>query len=186
MKAILGAVLAGVLVFVWGAVFWTSGFADGQFKESANDASLGATMQALMAEPGTYYVPGGDMDSEEFTTLHRNGPVALIHIQAGSEPMQGSTFALGFAHNLLVAFLAMLLLRMAAPALPSYGARLGFVVLIGITLTVSTHLGETIWWPVSGGYALVQSIYALGGWLIAGLVLAWAVTGKSGGTDLHD
>lgn len=172
-RFILGTLIAAVAGFVWGAVFWMSPLPNNTIGQAKSDTLLGAELKLTLNETGVYYLPSGDPGSEDFQKLHRAGPIAMIFFQReGAEPMAGSTFAAGFVHGWVSIALAAVLLGIALPALGGYASRVGFVTLIGVTSSVFSDIGGTVWWPIPLDWAIIMSIYAVVFWLIAGLILA--------------
>lgn len=54
----------------------------------------------------------------------------------------------GFVLNRLAITLIAVAPRRAAPALPRYAQRVGFVVLVGLAATVLTEIGDAVWWEI--------------------------------------
>ncbi|HUG82286.1 MAG TPA: hypothetical protein VML01_11530 [Bryobacterales bacterium] len=63
-------------------------------------------------------------------------------------------------------------MKLAAPALPSYGAVLKFTALAGLTATVMIDFGDPVWWLNSWGWKFHMAAYHVVSWIITGLVLA--------------
>ena len=78
-------------------------------------------------------MPGFDQDPETVERLFEQGPVAFVHMLAvdGRPQVDASVMIGGFILNLLAIVLIAALLKIAAPALPTYAARVGFVALAG-------------------------------------------------------
>lgn len=172
-RFVLGTVIAAVVCFVWGAVYWMSPMATGTFKQAKSDSLLGAELKLTLGETGVYFLPGAAQGTEEYAKAHREGPIALLFFQReGAEPMAGSTFAAGFAHGWVTIALIAVLLGLALPALSSYASRVGFVTLAGVASGVFSHIGGTVWWPIGLDWGLLQLGYHIGFWLLAGVILA--------------
>ena len=86
--------------------------------------------------------------------------------------IDGAAMGKGFVLVLVSVGLLSLLLRQAAPALGSYGARVGFVVLAGLVAAVFLDIGDTVWWFLSVEWQLYRALYTVSAALVAGLVLA--------------
>ena len=172
-RYILGGLLTAIAMFVWGAVFWMSPVPTSVMQTATDDVALGQALKAQMPASGTYFVPGMQDDHEAMTRLHEAGPVAMIHIQVeGSPAMDPKVFIKGLIHLFGMALLIGWLLELSANSLGSYGRRVGFVVLLGVTASFTYDLGSTIWWPVAMPWALVGVLYTVVNWTIAGLILA--------------
>ena len=172
-RYVLGSLLAAAAMFVWGAVFWMSPIPMSVMKTSSDDAALGQALNSYIPETGTYFVPGMSEDHAAMERLHEAGPVAMIHIEReGSPAMDPKVFIKGLIHLFGMALLIGWLLELSANSLGSYGRRVGFVVLLGVTASFTYDLGSTIWWPVAMPWALVGVLYSVVNWTIAGLILA--------------
>ncbi|HYE97034.1 MAG TPA: hypothetical protein VD962_12570 [Rubricoccaceae bacterium] len=172
---LLGAVLAAVVLFLFGFVVWGLMPVD-PFSTVSDEPALSQTLVQVLPASGVYLLPDEGDTEEEFaaaTEAMRRGPLAMVFFRReGVEPMAPAVFALGFLHMFVTALLLGLVLRQAAPALPSYGARVAFVALLGLTAAVWARLGEPIWWHFPWGFHLLYFFSDLLSWTLAGLVLA--------------
>jgi hypothetical protein len=101
------------------------------------------------------------------------GPLARVNIVHSPGPaMAPSIFVYGFLHNFVACFLIGLLLLKAAPVLATYGARVGFVLLAGVTTAFFVEIAAVIWWRMPLINQLLSALYDVLAWLIAGLILA--------------
>lgn len=177
---ITGSFLAAVAMFIFGAVYWSSPVLSAGARDVGDDAAVQAILRQTFPETGLYWIPGNDLyaeDAELYTRLHEAGPVAMINItQSPGAPMGASTFIFGFVHEWVVCLLIGLLLVLVAPALEGYGARVGFVTLMGLTMAVFVDLGAVIWWRMPLAFQLVDGVYNVVAWSLAGLVLARFIT----------
>lgn len=175
-KLFAGSLLAAVAVFIFGAVYWSSPVMSAGAREVADDAAAQVILREAFPETGIYWVPGMNLyaqDAERYNALHEAGPAAMINIvQEPGPPMASSTFVAGFLHEWIVCFLIGLLLLRVAPALPSYGSRVGFVTLAGFVMAVFVDFGAVIWWKMPLAFQLVDGLYNVIVWLLAGLVMA--------------
>lgn len=173
-QLLLGSLLAAVALFIWGAIFWMSPIASSVLGHATDDEAAGRALLESFPESGTYVVPSEKNDESTFTRLHEAGPIATIHVRReGAPAMAPQVFVYGFLHGLLTCFLLGLLMRMALPGLPTYGLRVGFATLAGLTAAVFLELGQVIWWLQPWGLHLLNLIWGATAALIAGLVLAY-------------
>ncbi len=177
-RVLTAAVLSAVLMFLWGFVYWGP-VLDASSKILSPlpaDAELDvlAPLRSAGTPDGMYIYPGHvDMKDQkavdQWTKKMAEGP--LIHMafrRSGMSPMEPMMYVKGLAHNFVVALLAAILLAMVAHALPSYGSRVGVLVLVAIIASIWTNVGNVIWWFHTPRYAAGQMIYEL----VAGLVMA--------------
>lgn len=174
-RTLVGILSASVLMYVFGALYWSSPFPGGATRSSADDAQAQQALAEHFPQPGTYFVPSLSRDEQTFARLHEEGPIALLHVNAGTPVMQPSVFIVGFVHEIVVVALIAALLAMAAPALRGYGARVGFVVLAGLAGSLWVNGTAVIWWYVVPDFPLRVLVYDVLAWALVGLVLARTV-----------
>jgi hypothetical protein len=178
VRVIVASLLAAVVLFVWGAVWWMAlPFAGWAMKPTPNEEAVTGALKANLPESGTYFSPYPEPNAtpEQQAALmerHRQGPLAqIIYLKEGMDPMAPSAFAVGFVQILLSTLAAALLLRLAAPALRSYLERAGFVILLALFAVVAINLEDIIWFHHPWAYPAMRAGFVLSGWLLAALVL---------------
>lgn len=171
MKSIiLGSFLAAVALFFWGFVFYVLTPLPGKVIKSP-PTDVGPTLNAAFPESGTYFVPGMAEDEASIELMAR-GPVAMVHIHRdGIAAMNGTLMGLGFLHGWACALLLALLLKQICKK-SGYGARVGFVTLVGFAGAFYARIGDSLWWHKSLDWQLTETFYMTAGSLIVGLVLA--------------
>jgi hypothetical protein len=175
----LGSVLAGVVLMIWGFVSWgvLAGALD-VVRPVPGEMPVAQALDDAIPEDGTYFLPwegmaGTEEEKAAWAARHAAGPVAFLFVRAnGVESNMPKVMLTGFVHFILSAFLAGLILQRAAPALATYGARVGLVTLVGTFMAFAMGLSPSIWWYVPWSYGLFLAITAIVGWFLAGLVLA--------------
>lgn len=97
----------------------------------------------------------------------------ILHYSQHKATMDEMTqvMAIGFAHMLFAAFLMACLLRIAAPAIKTFGSRVSFVIAMGLMGTVFILGRDIIWFHQDMGHYLFLGGYYFGAFLLAGLVL---------------
>lgn len=180
MRLLIAALLAAVIVTLWGAVSWTvlpwhsmvvEGIPDG---EPVADA-----LAERLPDSGLYYHPGtgeGE-DPDTWAERYRRGPNInfLVWSETGSDPFSPWLLGRGFLLNLVAAFLAAALLAAAAPALPGFGSRVLFIGLLAGFAALQSRLVDWSWWHFPLDYSLVAALDLVVAWTLAGLVLAWRI-----------
>ncbi len=172
-KLVLGALLAAVAIFVWGFLFWATPLSAPVFKQAPDEAAVTQSLAANLPATGTYYIPDPRSDAADFEARHQAGPlVTIFYREAGTPAMTPTVFLLGFLHMFISMLLAGLLLRLAAPALRTYGSKVVFVVLAGVAVGVWGNLGDPIWYYQPWTYHLMTTLYDIIAWGLGGLILA--------------
>lgn len=177
-KLILGSVLAAVAMFFWGFLYWAAfPFTYRIMAPAPNEQALAKSIGDALPASGVYMLPHPKGGSEDVVAKRfQAGPLVQINIQKqGTAPVQGSVFFWGFVHMLVSCFLMALVLRLAAPALPSFATRLQAAALAGVAAACYSNLGKPIWWHQTWDYHLLNFGFDLGSWLLAAVVLAWFV-----------
>lgn len=172
-RLILGSLVAAVVVFLWGFLYWNVfPFRTAATLPIPDEPALAQALQAL-PESGTYEVPdlhAGQADEELIGRLGQ-GPIALVMLRReGVEWPNPATFIGGFLHMLVTALLIGAALRMAN--LASFGARFGLAFVAGLAAAIFANLGEPIWFYHPWGYHVLQAGYDLTIWALIGLVMA--------------
>ena len=176
-RLLLGSFLAALAMFIWGFVFWATPVSSGAFESTGNYAEIGEALNDLLPADGAYHVPWYGVEEEQMLSLHEQGPLATIHYRRAGAPMGApSVMVFGFIHMLITAGLLAFLLRMALPALHTYGQRAGFVALAGVAAAFWFEMADPIWWYQSLTAHLYAGFYSIIAFVIAGLVLAKFVT----------
>jgi hypothetical protein len=178
-RVLLASVLAAVLMFVWGFVFWgLLGVGAQMMQPLPAELDLLAALRNVQASSGMYAYPmPPDSKDEaamaEFERKHQEGPLLqLAYRQDGGPPMPPSIFVQGLGHYFAVALLTSCLLALAARGLPRFGGRLVFVLLVSLVAAIWGNVGDVVWFFHSPRYCIGNMAYTLGAGLVMGLVLA--------------
>lgn len=177
-KVVLGGLLAGIVVFFWGA------FAHmvlplgrvGVHMIPDEEPVIGA-MRDTIREPGFYFFPGKDMsrqasESEEqvWQAKVKQGPVGVIIVRpSGGEAMSPRQLGTELATNVVSALLAGLLLTFIRSG---YWGRVLFVTLLGVFGFLTISVPYWNWYGFPADFTVAEAIDQVVGWFLAGLVLA--------------
>jgi len=183
-KLFIGALLGGVIVYAWGFISWvvlpwhTQGFA-----KFIDETAITQSFLTNAPEAGIYLLPNvhrsvGGLTKEEQEAARteskermKQGPFAFVVIQPeGSDPGDASLYLRSLAIQVAAALLIMALLLQAR--ISSYGQRVGFVALVGLTAGILTHLPYWSWWGFGAEYTVMQMADLTIGWTLAGLAMA--------------
>lgn len=181
-RFVLGVFLAALAMYIWGLLYWGANpLPYTAWKRVPDEPAARAALLEHFPEDGTYYVPGMHHDNETLAALTEEGPVAFVHmLRREGRPMMDPTILVwGFVLYLAVALVLGLLLRAAAPALPTYGARVKAAALAALAAALMIDLGEAVWWYIPLSWKLHQAVFDFSALLIAGLVLARFVRRES-------
>jgi hypothetical protein len=185
MRIFLAGLLGGIAMFIWTSIAHMAlPLGDTGVREMPNESTVLDTMQTNIGEKsGFYYFPGlglGDNPTHEQKSeamKHMNESLArhpsgiLIYHAAGSRPFQmASLLSVEFVTELIEAFLAVFLL--AQTRLMSYGARVGFVMVIGIIAAIATNVSYWNWYGFPANYTGAYMFIQFVGFFCIGVVAA--------------
>lgn len=175
VRLIVGIVLADVVLYFWGFLFWgVNPFWSQVIRQASDDRAAAQAVRTHFPARGTYLVPGLHQPAETLATAFPEGPVAFVHVTHpdGRPIMDPQIMLNGFLLNTVVVVLIALVLNQVKPALPSYASRVGHCLLIGLTAAILVDIGEAAWWTLPLDWKLWQAGYSASVWLVAGAVLA--------------
>ena len=174
-RTLIGGIVAGLIIFVLGYIFWATPLGDIPFK-TAGDAQNAAVQTALAQNltptgNGAYIIPAHH--SAEGAVLYGKGPIATVYFNTkGFSPDDMSMILPGF----IVALVSGLLMAFGLAAVGGGGrsfanlARL--VVLFSLSFTVWEYLGSPIFNHFDWGYWIYAFIAESVSLIVAGLVVA--------------
>lgn len=179
-KFIKGAVIGGVIVFLWCLVSWMilpwhamvfNSFTDEN--SVANAIRDNAPVSGVYILPNTYSYNASTSTStmEQGLIMMQTGPTMFASIQVNG---MGSRTVKPFIVSLIIQIIGagivtwMLLQTKGL----NYRQKVWFVTLFGIAIGVLGVLPGWNWWSLSAGYAITLFADLLVGWLLAGFALA--------------
>ncbi len=182
LRLLIGSLLAAVVLFAWGAVFWgVSPLPFAVMRAVPNDEVVVEVLKKNLPASGVYLSPfpdeeryGADRAEAEkaFLERHRQGPLVQITYRKDGLDAQGpAVFAAGFVHMLVSSLLVGGLLMLALPGLGGYASRVLFVFLAGVFASVTVTLSTPIWFHHPWQFPLLNALYHATNWLLAGFVL---------------
>lgn len=179
VRVFFGALLAAVLGFMWGFLFWAVlGAGVRLMAPLPNEESVVQALVNAGLPSGMYVYPAPvDMNDAEAVEVteeqHLKGPkLQIAYLANGGPSMPTEQYVKGWTHYFAFSLVAGGLLVMARNGLRSYFSRVFFVVLVGLAATVWGHWGDAVWffhpWEYTAGRGLETLVTAL----LIGLVLA--------------
>lgn len=183
---LLGGILGGVVVFMWGAISWmVLPWHEATLKKFSNEDVVAVTLQAYAPEPGVYFLPsasGGTTPEEKRARMQEaeqamaEGPIVFAAIQGPSQGM-GKQMGQGLLTQVIAATLISWMVLQAG--LAAFGRRYALVVVFAVASSLVGVVPGWIWLGFSTDYTLVGIADMLIGWGLAGLVIAWATTPRA-------
>ncbi len=179
MRLIIGAVLGGLLMFVWGFVsHQLIGIEHKSMKMSSNEAAVVAAMKSGFPESGIYFLPGMDMSKtptdEEwnaFAAKAKEGPTALvIYNTTGMDAMSPTQLLTEFGSNVLAALVLGIIFTLTPV---TFGRGVIISTLIGLGTWLAVNVSYWNWYRFPGVFTASELVDQIGGWLLAGIAVAF-------------
>lgn len=177
-RIVLGGILAGIVVFAWGAISHILLPLGGAgFRILEREEPVVAALREGAREPGLYFFPTFDpsrkMTPEEekaWTEKYVAGPTGLIVYRPGGEPP-------AFGRNLAVELVTTIAAAMIAAYVVSltvapFRKRVLLVAMLGLFAWFSISASYWTWFGYPASYVIAEGIDQVVGWLFGGLVLA--------------
>ena len=171
-RTFIGIAVAGFATFMWGFVFWGATTVPYKAWDSvANDAEVQSELARMFPQSGYYSIPSVTQNSaEESVALLNSGVWATVNIDHDpSLPGDPANMGLGLVHNILVMFLLAVLMK------HMQSNQMRTAILVGLTATAFSNLGDVIWWNFPLDWKLTIMAYDMGFWILGGFVLSYFV-----------
>jgi hypothetical protein len=177
-RVLLGGLVAGIVVFVWGAVAHMAlPLGEAGIRQIPNEDVVLGAMKGAIHEPGFYFFPGMDMrkphsqaEQDAWTGKFKQGPTGiLVFHPEGSEPMSPLQLGTELASNVVAGLLAALLLTQVRS---DYLGRVLIVTLLGLIGIVNISVSYWNWYGFPTDFTAAAAIDEVVGWFLAGLALA--------------
>jgi hypothetical protein len=180
-NTILGGLLGGVVLFVWGAVSHTVlplGHVGVRSMPSADEPAMLASFRGTLKERALYVFPGMPQDRQPTAEEQRaweqkytSGYGIVVYDPSPGAFSFPRNLLTEFAANVAAALLAALVLSwMAASA--GYGRRVLAAAAFGLVMGLDIDVSQWNWYSFPTPFMLTQLMDHAIGWTLAGLVLA--------------
>jgi hypothetical protein len=183
-RIILAGLLGGVAMFVWTSVaHMVLPLGEAGIQEIANEPPVLSAMHSSLGEKsGMYLFPGMGLGPDA-TNQQKNAAMQqydqklaanpsgiLIYHPPGETGMTARRLVTEFLTELLEAFLVVFLL--AQTRLESFAARLGFVTIAGVMVSLATNVSYWNWYGFPVSYTLAYMTTQVVGFVCIGAVAA--------------
>ena len=163
-KPIIGAILGGIVVFIWSALSWmVIPWHEATMSKFKNDKAVSEVIGANAEKSGVYFSPSDEA---------RLGAGPLVYAAVKREGMtsMAKPMALGVLIDILSAGLVTWLLLQTDGK--SYFGKVVFVVVVALSIGLFERLGDLNWWGFPPAFTAVLIADLVIGWFLAGLVIA--------------
>lgn len=173
-RLVIGSVVAAVAMFILGFIFYATPLMKLGHQADAPVATQLAVQEALKMLPksGTYFIPFSETDAS-IMAAHEAGPTAVVKVNmTGATQMNPMTFAFGWLHMAISAFLLGLLLMAVKDRVTDFNGRMQLLFWAALTMAVFTRLGEPIWYRSDWANAFYVGFADFVSLMVAGFILA--------------
>jgi len=177
-KSILGTLLGGAVLFVWGMVSWTFlPWHDKVMGRLPNEQLVMDVLKANETKKGVYFFPSdrtetGRMDMKEYQEKFKDAPSGLIVYSPLMCAMSARHFVVSIARCLVLAFLTLWLLGMVGERVPTYFGRVMVVTSMELVVWFAVDLPYWNWFGFPLGYTIVSLLDGFVGFFLLGIVSA--------------
>ena len=184
MKLFVGALLAAIVVFLWGALSWmVLGWHDNQIRgfdseedvaevirENAGSGQARYMLPYLGEVPSFLHPQEKEAREAAVTEARDEGPFMYALIRPGKKPF---SMPQAMAWSFVRAFVAALIVGwILTPLSFPYGKKVAVAAAMGAFASITAHVPDWIWFEMTGGELAVHMADRLFEWMLAGLVLA--------------
>ena len=181
LRQLGGVVLAAVVLFIWGFVYWgVSAVPYSAWSHAADDTAAQQALRTHFPRTGTYYVPDvRSSAARPAAASGADGPNVMLHVRYDAPPPgDAAELARGFVVNLIFAGALALLMYRVRSASRTYAGRLGVALWAGVAGVVLIDGGDWAWWGTTMQWKLFQAFYDFSAFVLAGAVLAAFIRGE--------
>ncbi|MBC7848325.1 MAG: hypothetical protein H7Y31_01250 [Chitinophagaceae bacterium] len=174
-KLVIGAIVGGILVFLWQTLSWTVLQVHAkEYQKAPNEAAILQTLGENFAGDGQYRIPNleptaSSADSEKFMADNAGKPWAVVSYHKSYDADMITNVLKAFAAD-LIAVLFVCYILVTNPNRSFWGIFIS-TVLIGIAGFLYIPYANHVWWEYPG--TLTNLMDVLISWGLCGLWLGW-------------
>jgi len=187
-----GGVLAGLVVFIWGALsHMLLGLGEIGISKLPNEEAVIGTLAANVHASGFYFLPWieeSEMNDQakvsEWENKLKNGPSGIMVCRPnGGEGMTPGQLFREYAGGTMWCLIAACLLSVAAPRLPHFGMRVLFVASMGLIAGLDIYVSYWNWYGFPSNYTAAAMLDEVIGFALAGGVIAAIIRPPAAATE---
>jgi hypothetical protein len=175
MRLLLSSVVAAVVFFGWGFVYWNVlPYPKSVWVTAPQQDQYVSQLQRAFPTSGVYRIPGGADSAADagFAEEHQAGPLATImYHKEGAPPMSPRQLVMGFLHMLGASLIAGILVLSSGRT--SFFGRFMVVFWAGILVAFWGEMSKVIWLYFPMSYAWVEMAYYVSSSILLGMVFGW-------------
>ncbi len=183
MRLLVAAILAGIVMFIWGALsHMVFGIADAGVRPMPNETAVSAAMKTNLSESGFYVMPGVDMktateaEQAAWDSKYKEGPTAIvIYNSTGDDAFSVKRFGVELGSNIAAALVVGMILSLAVVG---FSRGVTIATLVGLAGWLSINVSYWNWYRFPTNFVTAELIDQIVGWLLAGFVLGYILKKK--------
>ena len=177
---LLGTVLGGLAVFIWGTISWTVlPWHMPTLKSFSNEQAVTEVLKGNAPATGVYVLPNPaapaaspeekKQQDAKAEKQWAEGPRALVAYAETGASMTPSMIK-GLVFDMVAALLLTLLILRSG--VTGFTAKTLFIAVIALFASIVTYVPMWNWWGFASDYTLVSMFDLIIGWIIGGAVIA--------------
>lgn len=176
-KTLVAALVGAVVMYVFASAFHMSPAGQVGVSPSQDDAAMIAAMKSATGDkPGMYHFPYVDMSQKDAMKtmtdkLKTSSSGIMIYNRAGDGGITPPRLIGEFVIELIEVLLALWLL--SKTTITSFGGRVGFMAGVGLIAGITTNVSYLLWFNYPVDYTILNVVYEVLKFTVAGLVAAW-------------
>lgn len=179
MRLIVAAVIAGIVMFMWGYVSHELiGLGDAGVAPMPNETAVESALKTNITEPGLYFMPGMEMSHHAteaqqaaWAAKYKQGPTAfLVYHPTGEDALSLRQLGIELASNIAAALVVGMILSLGAV---SFSRGVTIATLVGLAGWLSINVSYWNWYRFPTNFVTAELIDQVAGWLLAGFVLGF-------------
>ncbi len=179
-RTILGGVLGGFILLIWGMLAWMLlPIHKDTIKYLPNEEAVVTALQQSSPGLGVYYFPAMPKDASDkaamdaYNERYRRGPMGMIvYDPKGMDPAMTGNIVIGLLIYILAALVATWIYERSTALTGTLFQRLSFFGMLGIFLSLATYFTNWNWMGYPFGFTTSMAVDTIIGWLLAG----WGIT----------
>ncbi len=179
-KFVLASLVGGIVLFVWSMLAWmVLPYHAASLRAVSDEDMLRNALRSSVHEKGAYAIPhspamGSDKAAmDAYVQKVKEGPNGmLLYDPSGMDPMMPGQMVIGLVIYVFSAALAAWFLSRSTAAEGSYFSRVIYCGMLGVFISVVSHLVAWNWMGFPGDFVRDMIIDTIIGWILAGAAIA--------------
>ncbi len=178
-RTLLGGVLGGVILVVWGMLAWSVlPIHKDTIQNLPNEEAVVTALQGT-PQQGVYFFPGMPKNASDKAAMdaywerYRRGPMGIVvYDPRGGDPAMVSNMVVGLLISILAALVATWIFQRSTAFTGMLLQRLSFFGMLGVFLALATYFTNWNWMGYPLGFTTSMALDTIVAWLLAG----WGIT----------